>query len=142
MLLWAFLRCPTCIFHRPEDFKFFNWATVWLPEQLEMETRNRFWICVQAPVSLLFADDDRPNAPLYKRVLCSLPKGSFPLGRRTSAKPLTSSPLPPKESSADTSAVSSASKASSFGEGSQPGSESTVTKTAATTKSPYRNFFG
>mmetsp|Transcript_14226 Transcript_14226/g.23676 ORF Transcript_14226/g.23676 Transcript_14226/m.23676 type:complete len:316 (+) Transcript_14226:72-1019(+) len=63
---------------KPKDFKFFQWATVWMPRQLEQEYQQRMWITVEAPVELLFEDEDAV-CPLYRRVLRSLPDETFAL---------------------------------------------------------------
>jgi len=57
----------------PKDFKFFQWATVWSPNQLELEYKKRLWITVKAPVKLLF-EDETSSSPLWKRIVCSFPK--------------------------------------------------------------------
>ena len=58
---------------QPNDFKFFQWATVWAPNQLEVEYKNKMWITVSATSALLF-DDDRKDLPVWRRVVASLPK--------------------------------------------------------------------
>jgi putative AlgH/UPF0301 family transcriptional regulator len=60
---------------QPEEFKFFAWSTIWRPQQLENEVRDKKWIVVEGPADILFAQD--PNGdepPLYQRVLWSLPR--------------------------------------------------------------------
>ena len=57
---------------QPSDFKFFQWATVWLPNQLDLEYGRKVWLTVQAPQRVVF-DDDKPHAPLWRRLLHSLP---------------------------------------------------------------------
>lgn len=59
---------------KPEDFKFFEWATVWSPGQLAYEYEQQLWITVEAPVNALFSDE-AISKPLWKRLVCSLPTG-------------------------------------------------------------------
>ena len=57
-----------------EDFKFFQWATVWSPKQLELEYKKRFWLTIQAPVSLIFEDSEAMNVPMWRRIVASFPQ--------------------------------------------------------------------
>ena len=59
----------------PQEFKFFRWTTIWLPNQLELEYSRKFWITVKAPVSLIFDEDLPQRVPLWRRVVSSLPHG-------------------------------------------------------------------
>jgi hypothetical protein len=59
----------------PAEFKFFQWATVWLPKQIELEYDKRAWITLRAPVSAIFDDDDATSPPLWRRLVGSLPPG-------------------------------------------------------------------
>jgi putative AlgH/UPF0301 family transcriptional regulator len=68
----------------PGDFKFFQWATVWLPNQLALEYQQKLWLTVQAPASVIF-DDDSDIVPLWRRVVASLPAGLIRGSRKTSA---------------------------------------------------------
>ena len=54
------------------DFKFFQWATIWLPKQIEMEYEQRCWLTLKAPVGAIF-DDDIHTQPLWRRLIGSLP---------------------------------------------------------------------
>ena len=56
------------------DFKFFQWATVWLPKQIDLEYEQKCWLTLKAPVSAIF-DDDTPSHPLWRRLVGSLPVG-------------------------------------------------------------------
>lgn len=56
------------------DFKFFQWATVWLPKQIDLEYEQKCWLTLKAPVSAIF-DDDIPSQPLWRRLVGSLPAG-------------------------------------------------------------------
>ncbi len=58
----------------PQDFKFFQWATVWLPKQIELEYEQKCWLTLKAPVNAIF-DDDIPTQPLWRRLVGSLPAG-------------------------------------------------------------------
>ena len=60
---------------RPADFKFFQWSTVWLPGQLDVEYNRKLWLTVAAPSTVLFSDDSSAAGPLYRRVLQSLSEG-------------------------------------------------------------------
>jgi putative AlgH/UPF0301 family transcriptional regulator len=63
----------------PSDFKFFQWAHVWLPNQLELEYTRKAWLTVAAPQEVIFVDDggNSPAAgatkPLWQRLVHSLP---------------------------------------------------------------------
>ena len=57
-----------------QDFKFFQWATVWLPKQIELEYEQKCWLTLKAPVNAIF-DDDIPTQPLWRRLVSSLPAG-------------------------------------------------------------------
>lgn len=60
---------------KPEEFKFFSWSTIWGLDQLENEVKERKWIVVEGPPDILFAQDPKgEEPPLYRRILCSLPK--------------------------------------------------------------------
>lgn len=65
----------------PGDFKFFQWATVWLPNQLALEYQQKLWLTVQAPAALIF-DDDGDAVPIWRRVVASLPEGLIRGSRR------------------------------------------------------------
>ena len=54
------------------DFKFFTWATVWLPKQLDLEYEKKAWLTLQAPMQAVF-DDDSKAFPLWRRLAASLP---------------------------------------------------------------------
>ena len=59
---------------QPRDFKFFQWATVWLPKQLDLEYGKKLWLTVRAPLEVIFDDDDNAvAAPLWRRLVQSLP---------------------------------------------------------------------
>ena len=53
------------------DFKFFQYTTVWLPKQLDLEYDKKLWLTIEGPVSIIF-EDDRINCPLWRRVVASL----------------------------------------------------------------------
>lgn len=55
---------------KPSDFKFFEWATVWPPKQLEYEYEKRLWITVEAPTDVIFSDEG--NYPMWTRIASSL----------------------------------------------------------------------
>lgn len=66
----------------PSDFKFFQWATVWKPRQLELEWERKLWLSVQGPVDILFDDCCPAEFPLWRRIVASLPTdaaGNIPL---------------------------------------------------------------
>ena len=54
------------------EFKFFQWATIWSPNQLELEYKSKLWLTVQAPVGVIFDDDDM-RCPLWRRIVNSFP---------------------------------------------------------------------
>lgn len=54
------------------DFKFFQWSTIWLPKQLDIEYEQKVWLTLQAPMQAIF-DDDWPSKPLWRRLVSSLP---------------------------------------------------------------------
>ena len=56
-----------------EDFKFFQWATVWSPKQLELEYKQKLWLTIQAPVGLIFEDSEAMAIPLWRRIVASFP---------------------------------------------------------------------
>ena len=56
---------------QPSEFKFFQWATVWSPNQLEAEYKSKMWVTIFSTSQLLF-DDDRPDLPVWSRVVSSL----------------------------------------------------------------------
>ena len=56
-----------------EDFKFFHWATVWSPKQLDLEYKQKLWLTIQAPVSLIFEDSEAMEVPLWRRIVASFP---------------------------------------------------------------------
>ena len=56
-----------------EDFKFFHWATVWSPKQLELEYKQKLWLTIQGPVSLIFEDSETMEVPLWRRIVASFP---------------------------------------------------------------------
>mmetsp|Transcript_15046 Transcript_15046/g.22230 ORF Transcript_15046/g.22230 Transcript_15046/m.22230 type:complete len:309 (-) Transcript_15046:484-1410(-) len=56
----------------PKEFKFFQWATVWLPKQLNLEYDDKLWITISAPLEVLF-EDNQLSKPLWKRLVLSLP---------------------------------------------------------------------
>jgi putative AlgH/UPF0301 family transcriptional regulator len=66
---------------KPTEFKFFQWSTIWLPKQLDLEYRQKLWLTIEAPVSLLF-EDDSAACPLWRRIMASLPEDR--IGRSTS----------------------------------------------------------
>lgn len=57
---------------KPNDFKFFQWGTVWSPRSLEQQYQQKMWITVTGPPSIFF-DDDLPEVPVWRRVVGSLP---------------------------------------------------------------------
>jgi putative AlgH/UPF0301 family transcriptional regulator len=57
----------------PSEFKFFQWATIWLPNQLELEYKQKLWLTVDGPVSMFF-DDDSASFPLWRKIMMSLPE--------------------------------------------------------------------
>ena len=59
----------------PSEFKFFQWATVWLPKQLDLEYDRKAWLTVKAPMQVIFDDDDATRKPLWRRLIASLPPG-------------------------------------------------------------------
>lgn len=83
--------------------RFFSYATIWKPRQLEAEFSNHFlWRTVKAPVQLLFDDDpaaldvDEPtidmNIPsLYERIIWSMYEKKDPSQAKTKNKNIPSS---------------------------------------------------
>jgi putative AlgH/UPF0301 family transcriptional regulator len=61
------------------DFKFFQWATVWLPKQLDLEYERKAWLTLQAPMQAVFDDDSRAF-PLWRRLVASLPASRLSAG--------------------------------------------------------------
>jgi len=57
---------------KPNDFKFVQWGTVWPPRSLEQQYQEKLWITVSGPPSIFF-DDDIAEAPVWRRVVASLP---------------------------------------------------------------------
>lgn len=64
---------------KPEDFKFFQWGTIWQPGQLTLEHERQLWVTLDAPLDALFLDNASFN-PMWRRMVLSLPDGvvSFP----------------------------------------------------------------
>ena len=60
---------------QPGEFKFFQWSTVWLPKQLDIEYERKTWLTVKAPMQVIFDDDDANSRPLWRRLVASLPAG-------------------------------------------------------------------
>lgn len=58
-----------------KEFKFFQWATVWTPRQLEFEYDQKLWVTIAGPVNIFTDDDLGPQCPLWSRVVASLPAG-------------------------------------------------------------------
>ena len=56
----------------PEEFKFFEWASVWSPKQLEQEYDKKMWLTIKAPSDVIF-DDNQAPFPLWSRIVASLP---------------------------------------------------------------------
>lgn len=57
---------------KPGEFKFFQWSTVWLPKQLDLEYELKCWLTLKAPVRAIFEEFD-PSQPLWRRLVGSLP---------------------------------------------------------------------
>eukprot|EP01041_Mallomonas_annulata_P003136 gene3136-6172_t len=57
---------------KTNDFKFFQWGTIWPPRLLEQEYQQKLWITFTGPVEILFGDEVL-SAPLWRRVVASLP---------------------------------------------------------------------
>ena len=61
----------------PADFRFFEWATNWLPHQMELEYKNRAWVAVDAPLEVLFPknskkeEGEEESVPLWVKLLSS-----------------------------------------------------------------------
>eukprot|EP00601_Ochromonadales_sp_CCMP2298_P004407 CAMPEP_0173191992 /NCGR_PEP_ID=MMETSP1141-20130122/13185_1 /TAXON_ID=483371 /ORGANISM="non described non described, Strain CCMP2298" /LENGTH=260 /DNA_ID=CAMNT_0014116227 /DNA_START=87 /DNA_END=869 /DNA_ORIENTATION=+ len=81
----------------PSEFKMFQWASIWLPRALDMEYQRKLWITVEAPVELLFTDEETAEGglPLYRRVLASLPAQALSLSGVPMLTSLTVSPEAP-----------------------------------------------
>lgn len=58
----------------PEEFKFFEWASIWSPKQLEQEYDKKLWLTIKAPSDVIFDDNNAPF-PLWSRMVASLPDG-------------------------------------------------------------------
>ena len=67
------------------DFKFFQWATVILPNQLQIEYASKLWLCVKAPTDLLFSDDRPERCPLWTRIIASLPSDRLAISSSSSS---------------------------------------------------------
>ena len=57
----------------PGEFKFFQWSTVWLPKQLDLEYERKCWLTLKAPADIIFEDYGVSHAPLWRRLVGSLP---------------------------------------------------------------------
>ena len=55
----------------PNDFKFFQFTTVWSPKQLDLEYDKKLWLTVEGPVRIIF-EDDKISCPLWRRIVASL----------------------------------------------------------------------
>ena len=59
----------------PGEFKFFQWSTVWLPKQLDLEYESKCWLTLKAPVDIIFEEHGPSQQPLWRRLVGSLPAG-------------------------------------------------------------------
>ena len=51
--------------------RFFQWCTVWLPNQLALEYDQDLWVTVKAPVDAIF-EDSTVSKSIWKRLVYSL----------------------------------------------------------------------
>eukprot|EP01036_Dinobryon_divergens_P023825 gene23825-32212_t len=58
---------------QPSDFKFLQWATVWLPKQLQIEYEEKVWVTLTGPLDAIF-QDNQLSKPIWKRMVLSLPE--------------------------------------------------------------------
>jgi len=64
---------------KPNEFRFFQWATVWLPKQLDLEYEQKMWLTIKAPADVIF-EDESPTRPLWRRLVASLPPSRLGAG--------------------------------------------------------------
>ena len=55
------------------EFRFFQWATIWRPNQLTYEWDQGIWHHLEAPADVLFEDTPSSYEPLWRRLLGLIP---------------------------------------------------------------------
>ena len=55
----------------PAEFKFFQWSTVWLPKQLDLEYERKCWLTLKAPADIIFEEHKPSQGPLWRRLVGS-----------------------------------------------------------------------